>query len=253
LAGRESQHDAVDDHRHQIGGAEHDYRHPQDREPIEPIDHDTNVRSDAAAGEKSGIRQAWLSVSDWGMTLPQERRGSNDRRILDRRVTIRGERAGAERRNKGERRTGLERRLAILSAEGQIREALRLLTEVIDNGAAPDDELRSLESAMVRLRYGAERVEAKEDRPRRAPVATLFRRQASKGVTTRKERPMFAYATHSISPRLGPCAAGPAVVALTRDYCLHDPAGRLLGTIAAPVRRPEIGAAAPTFYLRRSN
>jgi len=42
-------------------------------------------------------------------------------------------------------------------------------------------------------------------------------------------------------------------VALTRDYCLHDPAGRLLGTIAAPVRRPEIGAAAPTFYLRRSN
>ncbi|HKE90794.1 MAG TPA: hypothetical protein VKB45_10675 [Gemmatimonadales bacterium] len=64
---------------------------------------------------------------------------------------------------------------------------------------------------------------------------------------------MSAYATHSISPRLGPCAAGPAVVALTRDYCLHDPAGRLLGTIAAPLRRPEIGAAAPTFYLRRSN
>jgi len=121
------------------------------------------VRSDAAAGKKSGIRQARLSVSDWDMTLPQERRGSNDRRVLDRRVTIRGERAGAERRNKGERRTGLERRLAILSAEGQIREALRLLTEVIDNGAAPDDELRSLESAMVRLRYALDRLEAEED------------------------------------------------------------------------------------------
>lgn len=64
---------------------------------------------------------------------------------------------------------------------------------------------------------------------------------------------MSAFATNSIGPRLGACAATPAVVALTRDYCLHDPAGRLLGTIAAPVRHPEIGPAAPTFYLRRSN
>lgn len=63
---------------------------------------------------------------------------------------------------------------------------------------------------------------------------------------------MSAFATNSFGPRLGSCAAAPAVVALTRDYCLHDPAGRLLGTIAAPVRRPEIGPAAPTFYLRRS-
>jgi len=52
---------------------------------------------------------------------------------------------------------------------------------------------------------------------------------------------------------LEPCPAGLAVVALMREYCLHDPAGRLLGTIAAPVRRPEVGPAAPTFYLRRSN
>ncbi len=63
---------------------------------------------------------------------------------------------------------------------------------------------------------------------------------------------MSAYAANSIHPRQGLCPAGPAAVALTHDYCLHDPAGRLLGTIAAPVRRPEIGAAAPTFYLRRS-
>ena len=62
---------------------------------------------------------------------------------------------------------------------------------------------------------------------------------------------MSAFATNSFHPRLGPCPTGPAVVALTREYCLHDPAGRLLGTIAAPVRRPEIGPAAPTFYLRR--
>ena len=93
------------------------------------------------------------------MTVPNERRGSDDRRILNRRVTIRGERPAGERRTNGDRRNGLERRLAILSAEGQILEALRLLTEVIDRAAAPDEETRSLESAMVRLRYALDRLE----------------------------------------------------------------------------------------------
>ena len=102
------------------------------------------------------------------MTVPNERRAANERRILNRRVTIRGERAsseraaGGERRINGDRRTGLERRLAILSAEGQIREALRLLTEVIDRGEALDEEQRSLESAMVRLRYALDRLEEEE-------------------------------------------------------------------------------------------
>lgn len=93
------------------------------------------------------------------MTVPHERRGSRDRRAIDRRTAVRGERATAERRTNGDRRTGLERRLAILSAEGQIREALRLITELIDRGAPPDDERRSLESAMVRLRYALDRLE----------------------------------------------------------------------------------------------
>ena len=93
------------------------------------------------------------------MTLPHDRRGSSDRRILNRRATGRGERAGIERRGTGDRRTGLERRLAILSAEGQIREALRLITEIIDRGAPPEDERRSLESAMVRLRYALDRLD----------------------------------------------------------------------------------------------
>lgn len=62
---------------------------------------------------------------------------------------------------------------------------------------------------------------------------------------------MSAFATNSIHQRLGTCPGGPAFVALTRDFCLHDSAGRLLGTIAAPTRRPEVGPAAPTFYLRR--
>jgi len=93
------------------------------------------------------------------MTVPNERRGSSDRRVLNRRGGGRGERTAAERRNNGDRRTGLERRLALLSAEGQIHEALRLITEIIDRGAPPDDERRSLESAMVRLRYALDRLQ----------------------------------------------------------------------------------------------
>lgn len=96
------------------------------------------------------------------MTVPNERRGRSDRRLLERRAGARAERAGVERRTNGERRTGLERRLAILSAEGQIREALRLLTEVIDRGAVADEEQRSLESALVRLRYALDRLEDEE-------------------------------------------------------------------------------------------
>lgn len=111
---------------------------------------------------KSCIRRAWVFVSNWGMTVPHERRGSPDRRSNSRRGALRPERSVSERRTNGDRRTGLERRLAILSAEGQIREALRLLTEVIDRGAAPDEEQRSLESAMVRLRYALDRLEEEE-------------------------------------------------------------------------------------------
>ncbi|HXJ31514.1 MAG TPA: hypothetical protein VNG35_12785 [Gemmatimonadales bacterium] len=93
------------------------------------------------------------------MTVPNERRGSPDRRVLNRRGSGRGERTATERRGNGDRRTGLERRLALLSAEGQIHEVLRLITEIIDRGAPPDDERRSLESAMVRLRYALDRLQ----------------------------------------------------------------------------------------------
>ncbi|HET9707474.1 MAG TPA: hypothetical protein VFP39_04135 [Gemmatimonadales bacterium] len=93
------------------------------------------------------------------MTAPHERRGSRDRRAVDRRASVRGERTTVERRSNGDRRTGLERRLAVLSAEGQIREALRLITEIIDRRAPPDDERRSLESAIVRLRYALDRLQ----------------------------------------------------------------------------------------------
>lgn len=61
---------------------------------------------------------------------------------------------------------------------------------------------------------------------------------------------MNALAMNSITPVFG---TRPVVPALPRDYCLHDFAGRLLGTIAAPARRPVVGPAAPTFYLRRNS
>ncbi len=117
------------------------------------------------AGLARGIRQLAEHLIWWqigAMTVPQDRRGSTDRRVVSRRVSTRSDRAGTERRANGDRRTGLERRLAILSAEGQIREALRLLTEVIDHSSAPDEERRSLESAMVRLRYALDRLETED-------------------------------------------------------------------------------------------
>jgi hypothetical protein len=65
---------------------------------------------------------------------------------------------------------------------------------------------------------------------------------------------MTALASNSISTaHVGPCVSNPGAVSVHRDYCLHDFAGRLLGTIAAPERRPEVGPAAPTFYLRRAS
>ena len=42
-------------------------------------------------------------------------------------------------------------------------------------------------------------------------------------------------------------------VILGVQYCLHDAAGRPLGTIPAPAVRPITGPAAPTFYLRRNS
>ena len=95
------------------------------------------------------------------MTVPNERRRLSDRRtVLDRRAggPRSGQQPAVERRN-GERRTGQERRLSILSAEDQIDEAVRLLAQVVETGSLPDEERRSLEAAMVRLRFALDRLE----------------------------------------------------------------------------------------------
>ncbi len=95
------------------------------------------------------------------MTAPDDRRLTDERRaLLDRRMSGDSqERSSAERRRKSERRTGVERRLSILSASDQIRGALRLLTRVVEMGAVAEQELRTLESAMLRLRFALERLE----------------------------------------------------------------------------------------------
>lgn len=67
-------------------------------------------------------------------------------------------RADEDRRINGDRRSGQERRIAVLSAEDQIREALRLLTRVVEDGTS-ENEQRRLESAMLRLRFALDRLE----------------------------------------------------------------------------------------------
>jgi hypothetical protein len=95
------------------------------------------------------------------MTAPNERRLTIERRTpLNRRMTVeQQERPAVDRRRKSERRAGIERRLSIQSASDQIRLALRLLTRVVEMGAVTEQELRTLESAMLRLRFALDRLQ----------------------------------------------------------------------------------------------
>jgi len=95
------------------------------------------------------------------MTAPNERRLTIERRALpDRRLNgDQPELPAIDRRRKSERRTGIERRLSIQSASDQIRFALRLLTRLVEMGAVTEQELRTLESAMLRLRFALDRLE----------------------------------------------------------------------------------------------
>jgi hypothetical protein len=96
------------------------------------------------------------------MTAPHDRRTpATDRRaLLERRMGAERarHRADEDRRINGDRRSGQERRIAVLSAEDQIREALRLLTRVVEDGTS-ENEQRRLESAMLRLRFALDRLE----------------------------------------------------------------------------------------------
>lgn len=96
------------------------------------------------------------------MTAPHERRRSAERRaLLERRLGAEraARRPDSDRRFENDRRSGQERRLAILSAEDQIHEALRLLTRVIETEATEENERRTLEGAMLRLRFALDRLQ----------------------------------------------------------------------------------------------
>jgi hypothetical protein len=81
------------------------------------------------------------------------------RMLLDRRMSVeRAEAQAEERRRDGERRLGVERRFAQLSAGDQVRETLRLLTRVIESGTVAEQEIRSLDAAVLRLRVALDQL-----------------------------------------------------------------------------------------------
>jgi len=91
------------------------------------------------------------------MTAPKTDRRDSDRRSgADQRVEAAA--IGVERR-KSDRRQGIERRLALQSAAGQLQIAIGLLMQIAETGALNDELRRSLDTAMMRLRFALERME----------------------------------------------------------------------------------------------
>lgn len=80
-------------------------------------------------------------------------------------MTVANRRRGADRRAKPvaveiERRSGLDRRMIVESATAQIHAVLELLTQLADHGALRDDSRRLLDTAVLRLRFALERMDA---------------------------------------------------------------------------------------------
>lgn len=114
-----------------------------------------------------------MTAPDIGIPEPDRRDSSERRLLLDRRSGVdrrqrsvprsgagAGERRKSDdRRNVGERRAYLERRLSLQSAGDQIRGALKLMTTAIESGAIPDKHRRTLDAAMLRLRFALERID----------------------------------------------------------------------------------------------
>lgn len=105
------------------------------------------------------------------INVPEPDRRESDRRLLiDRRSGVDrrqhdtggipfGERRNDDRRAGGERRAFRERRLSLQSAGDQIRGALKLMTLAIESGTIPERDRRTLDAAMLRLRFALERIE----------------------------------------------------------------------------------------------
>jgi hypothetical protein len=90
------------------------------------------------------------------MTAPKfDRRDSDRRSGADKRVELA---AVAVERRKSDRRQGIERRLALQSAAGQLQTAMGLLLQLADSASLTDEERRTLDTAMLRLRFAVERM-----------------------------------------------------------------------------------------------
>lgn len=79
-------------------------------------------------------------------------------------MTVANRRRGGDRRTKDapvevERRGGTDRRLEMESATAQIHAVLKLLTQMAESGSLRDDHRRLLDTAMLRLRFAAARLE----------------------------------------------------------------------------------------------
>lgn len=91
------------------------------------------------------------------MTAPKFERSSTDRRSgEDKRVE---HVPVAVERRKSDRRQGIERRLALQSAAGQLQIAIGLLMRIAEAGTLNDELRRALDTAMMRLRFALERME----------------------------------------------------------------------------------------------
>ena len=93
---------------------------------------------------------------------PEERREKGDRRRgPDRRV--RQVPVAVERRKGGDRRSGLDRRLELVNAADQLHAAIGLLTFAVEKGVMLDVDRWVLETAITRLRIALAKLD--EDSP----------------------------------------------------------------------------------------
>lgn len=111
-----------------------------------------------------------MTAPDIGIPEPDRRESAERRLLIDRRSGVdRRQNAGGapgverrmydDRRGGAERRAFLERRLSLQSAGDQIRGALKLMTLAIESGSIPERDRRTLDAAMLRLRFALERLE----------------------------------------------------------------------------------------------
>ncbi|MGH7529211.1 MAG: hypothetical protein ACREMN_02415 [Gemmatimonadales bacterium] len=90
----------------------------------------------------------------------RERRSGKDRRVNRTPVDI-DRRSGDDRRS-GERRSGIDRRLALASGATQMQAALGILVQLAQSRSLNDEDRRLLDTAVLRLRFAADRLEDAE-------------------------------------------------------------------------------------------